>query len=298
MLPLQGIDFVTRMFKAYDLDTIALLHTAGWDIDRILILTVSRMNRLGNAVTASNPTPDEAPIYADFVRVAQLMRELQKRDALFMGYAMREEDASDPLPPSSVTGEAALAAAKEGYSLRQTDAGSVLRTSHPLMQLRVSEEGRRTPEWAEICDRLGLARDEPVYEFAVGSPAPADGGGAASPAQITISTRSLLGTLFLLSHAVQTPERDRDSGIVTVTRDAEGREIDWADVTINLLKVHSQKFPPARAAVTVRYRDHWFHIRDDDRNPKSTFMLLNYLFALQAGQAEGKGPVLTLPVGR
>jgi hypothetical protein len=51
-------------------------------------------------------------------------------------------------------------------------------------------------------------------------------------------------------------------------------------------------------AIAVRYRDAWFSLRDDDLESKSTFAMLAPLFALQAGQAEGIVPILTLPVGR
>jgi len=67
---------------------------------------------------------------------------------------------------------------------------------------------------------------------------------------------------------------------------------------MQLLRIHSDAHLPAHAAVAVRYRGNWFYIDDRDRNTKSTFMLLNYMFALQAGEYDSKGPVLTLPVGR
>jgi hypothetical protein len=50
--------------------------------------------------------------------------------------------------------------------------------------------------------------------------------------------------------------------------------------------------------VVARHRGHWFYIADDDETSKSTFTLLNQLFALQSGDVEETKPVLTLPVGR
>jgi len=295
--PLQGDEFVTRMLKTFDLDTIALLHTAGWGLDRIMILTVSRMNHLGNAVNASSPTPDDAPVYEDFVRVTHLLRQLQRRDGLFIGYTMREAEMSDRLPASAITGEAALAAVREGYALRRVGEDYVLRTGRLVMQLTVTGDARRSAEWAEICQLLRIDTQAAQYEIEVGVSPISEHRQGDLPTTITIEPRSLMGTLFLLSHAVQAPREHRDAGIVTVTRDAQGLEIDWAEVSFNRLQVHSQRLPPSNAAVAVKYRGYWFYIQDDDRNSKSTFMLLNYLFALQAGEAQTKGPVLTLPIG-
>ena len=37
-----------------------------------------------------------------------------------------------------------------------------------------------------------------------------------------------------------------------------------------------------QAAAAVRFRGHWFYIADDDQDSKSTLLLLDQLFALQA----------------
>ena len=56
-------------------------------------------------------------------------------------------------------------------------------------------------------------------------------------------------------------------------------------------------FPPLNAYVSIRYRNHWFYIEDNDLNSKSTFSLLVQLYDLQSGDAKGSAPVLTLPIG-
>ncbi len=79
--------------------------------------------------------------------------------------------------------------------------------------------------------------------------------------------------------------------------DADGKAFDWNEVTGGLFRVHASKSRPKRAAVRVRYRDHWFYIDDADLDTKSTFALLLQLLALQAGEESSGAPVLTLPVG-
>ena len=84
---------------------------------------------------------------------------------------------------------------------------------------------------------------------------------------------------------------------VTVTLNDDGTPFDWTQVTGGLLTVKSQETCPFDAFVRVRYRGAWFYIDDTDLDSKSTFGLLNQLFALQSGGAKSVMPVLTLPVG-
>jgi len=111
-----------------------------------------------------------------------------------------------------------------------------------------------------------------------------------------IELRSLVGIMFFLSTGVDIPERDLALGRVTIARDAEGRPYDWTPVVGDLLDIKSQDEKPANAAVAVQYRGSWFYIDDSDMSSKYTFMLLGTLIALQAGEIERAGPLLTLPV--
>jgi hypothetical protein len=114
--------------------------------------------------------------------------------------------------------------------------------------------------------------------------------GSRSPAEIELGGRSLLGVLFFLSLAVDTPESDRTAGLIG------GSSLNWNEVIGGLLKIHSSESAPPRAFVRIRYRGRWFYIDDADLNSKATFNLLNYLHALQAAGAKGSSPLLTVPV--
>lgn len=104
--------------------------------------------------------------------------------------------------------------------------------------------------------------------------------------------------LYYLSQAVEVPERDVKKGKVTVARDETGKPFDWKAVLGDSMTIASQTARPAEAAVAVRYRGTWFYIDDSDLESKSTFSMLSQIFALQAGEAEGIRPILTLPVGK
>lgn len=117
------------------------------------------------------------------------------------------------------------------------------------------------------------------------------------PDDLYLQTRSVIGILFFLSHNVEVPQAHVDKGLVTVTRNPDGSLFDWHDVTGDLLNVHTSATPPTDAFVKLRYRNAWFYIADNDLESKSTFMLLNQLFNLLAGDIKKAAPVLTIPVG-
>ncbi len=298
--PLQGNEFVNRMLSSFDLDTIALLHTAGWSIDRVLTLTLSSMNHLANAPNASSPTPDDVPEFRDFARATFLLRELQKRQALFIGHDLRERDVSGPLPAAAVSADHVLNAARDGLILRRAERGDAyaVRRAERVLRIGVAESAREAPEWREVVSLLGLEPGQDRYDVVLSLSGLAESPRAERSREIRVSARSLLGTMFLVSHAIEVPERDRAAGLVTVTRDAAGNEFDWLPAINHLLRIRVYPVRPLSCAVAVSYRGHWFYIDDADRNSKATFLLLAQLFALQAGSQAPGAPVLTLPVGR
>jgi hypothetical protein len=120
---------------------------------------------------------------------------------------------------------------------------------------------------------------------------------ARSPDEFEVVGRSVLGVMYYLSQAVEPPAEHEAEGKVTVTRDATGGEFDWRRVVGPLLRICSSASAPGDAFVAVEYRDHWFYIRDDDLNSKSTFGLLTQLFSLQSATGVSSGPLLTIPTG-
>ena len=84
--PLGGADFVKSVLTPADLDTLVMLSNAGWSIDRLLRIMANRLNGLPNAPRASGPTPSDAPLYQEFRRATQLMRRLQIKGVLRLGY--------------------------------------------------------------------------------------------------------------------------------------------------------------------------------------------------------------------
>ena len=251
--PLQGEDFVERFLAPISLDTILLLYHSGWSFDRVLRVAVQHLNGLENASSASGPTPARAPDFRQFREAATLLRELQRRKLLSLGYEERDGK------------------------------------KRPVVQLTAA--ALSSAEALALVKLLGLTAGQARYAVQPGvSTGEADA--------ISVGTRSLMGVLFYLSHAVEVPRADEAMGRVTVTQDDTGQRFDWLQVTDALLHIKAQEERPDNAAVAIRYRGLWFYIDNSDLDSKSTFSLLAQLFALQSGKAEGIAPVLTIPIGR
>jgi len=110
-----------------------------------------------------------------------------------------------------------------------------------------------------------------------------------------VQTRSILGALYALSHAVDVPAADRAAGLVTIARPSAGTP-DWDSYLNGIFAVRSGPNRPERAYVAVPYRGHWFWIDDADLNAKTTFNLMNYLISLKSVSGGG-ALLLTLGVG-
>ncbi len=118
-----------------------------------------------------------------------------------------------------------------------------------------------------------------------------------SDKEIQVETRSLIGVLFYLSNGIEIPERDIKKGRVVATYYSNGTRFSWKNLLGDIFQVHYSKFLPVDALIAVKYRNYWFYISDEDISTKSTFILLQQLFALEASKGKGFSPLLTLPIG-
>jgi hypothetical protein len=81
-LPLQGEDYTNRLLSPLTPSTLLLLSRSGWSLERLFLCGVQKMNGLGNAISATGPTPDLAPSYENFHHAAELLRRLQVEGAI------------------------------------------------------------------------------------------------------------------------------------------------------------------------------------------------------------------------
>ena len=260
--PLSGEEFAMRMLTPVSLDAIMLFGQGGWSTERLLLVTVQRMNDVLNAPTAGGPTPGHPPDYAAFAELAERLERLHLAGLAGFNWEAKENETQPP-------------------------------GRHPRFWIHQPAEPRSplAADVAAVRRALGL---EPGRDEFVLTAFPYD----RQPTEVGVRCRSLLSVLYAVSQAVEVPEPDVQAGLVTVTEDPEGRPFDWARVMRKVITIHSQEKRPDKAYVAVQYRDWWFYIANDDPSSKATFSLLNILFSLQSESGKGKSPLLTLPIGR
>lgn len=81
--PLGGADFVERVLTPVGLETLFLLDGSGWSSERVYRLLLDQMNGLKNAPGSTGPTPERVTEFEEFIRLAQLFRQLELQDLMF-----------------------------------------------------------------------------------------------------------------------------------------------------------------------------------------------------------------------
>ncbi len=257
--PLQGEEFVKQLLEPVELEILLLLTSSGWSVERALLLLVQSINGIPNAPTASGPTPEQAPRFEEFLRVAHLLRALQQDGLVGLSSS-----------PDTVLG-ARPAADRRVF-------------------LYLEPEALERPETRELVKILRLTPGKRYYEVVARV-------GHRDPERISVVPRSATAAMFYASQAVEVPPAHEAAGRVTVTHTRSGERFDWTQLTGSLIRVHSGQEPKG-AYVAVPYRGTWFWIDDSDLHSKTTFSLLRMVLSLQAGDIHSAGPVLTLPVSR
>jgi hypothetical protein len=259
--PLTGEEFAERMLSPIPLDSILLFVQTGWSPERVMLLTIQRMNDLFNAPTATGPLPDTKPDYEAFTAFVERFHRLYLARLVGLNWERKENEKNPP-------------------------------GRDPRFWIKDPPEPGSpfADDIAAVRRDLGLApgqHDFPLTAFPFNR----------RPDEVGLRCRSLLGVLYFLSSSVEAPAADVAAGLVTVTRDERGQPFDWSDLSGRLMRIHAQADRPESAYVAVPYRGSWFYIADDDRNSKATFGLVNLLFSLQSATGKGKSPLLTLPIG-
>lgn len=275
---LSGSEFVKQLVAPLKTESIMLLIESGWSADRVMQMTVQRMNKLVNAKRASGPTPDSPPDFLKFNQAVSAIRELQKSGSIDFFFDSIEVPMGDPVPKELLSGADFLAAADKGWNFRDVGNGKY-QLSGKSQDLYLQVESQEFNE-STLC-LAQLLGEDPTKKI-----------------RIDMEPRSVLGTMFYLSHVIDILPEHLANGLATTTCYPDGEVFDWSLVAGNLLKVHYSKKKPKDAYVAVRYRGYWFFICDNDRSSKSTFILLSGMIELRAGGGTGNAPILTLSAGR
>jgi hypothetical protein len=240
---LKGEGLVKQIMSPISIQTLYLLNSSGWRIDRILRCCVQRMNNLNNAVSASRPTPSMAPEYERFLELTKLLHELESN-----------EDIEIIADQNSETGKFEF--------LLQIDPKSadkcIMNKIWTLLDLE--------PETYDIKLVPYHSRENKANEVHVDTRSPLS--------VLYFLSQGVHAPLEDQEFGLVTTTYDRDGnlfdwdrvlgGIISIHSDpCSCNECDYG--------------------VSVNYRGHTFYIRDTDLTSKSTFSLLSQLLALQTG---------------
>jgi hypothetical protein len=115
-------------------------------------------------------------------------------------------------------------------------------------------------------------------------------GRIAEHGQVAVLTRSMLGALSQLAIQINVPPDDVTQHRTMPTVGNVGLE--HRPVVI----IHSGSEAPAETFTSVRYRQSWFWIADDDFDSKLAFTILQILLAISRTE-NTPGAILTIPAG-
>ena len=299
--PLEGAEFTRSLLGPVHLETLVLLAHMGWDIDRVMRLTVQEMNRVENVKRLIGEVTDP-PRFEAFAELSRRLRDLQERGLLELAYEDVDKPLSEPTVVQELKPTDLTTAAQKKYKIHQGEGPhkeTVVtlwgKERHPV--LRIAPGAWADPAGAEVLHLLDLIPDQLTYRMVVGAETGQLKAPQAPGAEVVVSTRSALGVLLFVAKAVEVPAKHVEEGLVRDPVDEQGRPFDWARVMGDLIRVHSQKTKPKRAFVATKYRGWWFSIDDDDLASKSTFALVLTVCGLEFAGGVIPGPVLTVPVG-
>ncbi len=101
-VPLTGERYVQSVLRPIAPVVLFLLSQSGWSIERLFLCCVSETNGIRNAPSATGPTPTRAPVYEEFNRISELLRQIQVADKFGVRYELIEgasgDEASDYEP--------------------------------------------------------------------------------------------------------------------------------------------------------------------------------------------------------
>src|SRR5712692_1821978 len=85
LTPLDDQEFTRKLFTPLPLDGIIYLAKTTWPIATVFRLYLENLNWVPNAQTASGPTPNQAPMVAEFLHGMDVLQLLQDRAELVFG---------------------------------------------------------------------------------------------------------------------------------------------------------------------------------------------------------------------
>jgi hypothetical protein len=304
-LPLEGAEFTRSMLGPIHVETLINVAETGWDVDRLLRVSVQEMNHVENVKRLIGPLAGP-PRYEQFNALARQLEEVHRRGLLEFAYEDTEKPLSEPThfgkPGFSVSDLMNAADQKAQFhkdpEIKGEEPRYTLWGKEHQPVLRLAPPAWNDAHTVSVAQQLSLVPGLANYRLILGGETGQLKPLTAPGAEIIVNTRSAEGVLLYVSKAVEVPVEHLNEGLVHDAADEAGQPFDWSRVMGDLIRIHSQKMKPKHAFVATKYRGYWFYIDDDDLNSKRTFALVLTLTAVElAGGIVPPAPLVVVPAG-
>lgn len=293
-------EYVGRLLAPMGADQLTALAASGWEPTRVMRLGIKKMNRLRNRDYRVEEGIYTPATFDEFLEALALVKELSRDGTVDFAYGVKSSMGAGKIPLDKLDTRAIPDGLQYGLQFMTRDDPNVfepLKLSKPLF-LRFSKRSDNDPRARRLRELLNL--DPAKYSFGIvdtgnsGIEQLRSESGKLSQvfetdtdlSEIVLNNRSMMEVLYFASAYVQVPQDVVSRGIA---RAGDPVDLDW-------FTVHSSRDEPSDAWLKVNYRGYWYYIAANDLKSRTSFGLLDALFASQVGNVPGAKPLLTLPV--
>lgn len=157
---------------------------------------------------------------------------------------------------------------------------------NPATKLIVSNFNGLKPKQRMLLAKIGLTSSNP-YIWLVNRP-------SHQRHQVYLQTRTLFGVFNYLSKGVEIPPEDIALGRVPLKRLENGQIFDWRTVTKGLINIRTSKSQPKNVSLSVKFRNSWFYVADNDEDSRETLDFLAILTQVYEGNVNSDAPLFTV----
>lgn len=257
--PYQGQTYAQQFLAEIDLERFVVLYRAGWDIEYLVRILVTRMGRQDFFLDgrAGYLDPDT---HRKILELSDLIGRMDDRGELDIVTASPGKDKPNiTLMTMRFKDDAPRARIEELIGMKI----KTVPTAHGSQVAKL---------------RLVHVREHELAAYT---------GEEAGITVVPFSLRNCLRTMDLLSQGIDPPKE-------LVARKAV---FDLYSQFSDIMDIRSSRSRPADAYVAVSHGGWWYSIRSEDNRSKEVFQLMLNIFALQSADPPKNAPVLTLPVG-
>lgn len=156
----------------------------------------------------------------------------------------------------------------------------------PATKITVSNFSILKPRQRVVLAKIGLTPTNP-YIWLVNKP-------THERHHVYLQTRTLFGVFNYLSKGVEIPQEDLALGRVPLKRLENGQIFDWRIITKGLINIRTSKSQPKNVNLSVKFRNNWFYVDDNDEDSRETLDFLAILTQVYEGNVNSDAPLFTV----